>query len=73
MHLRHAVTHDFPACWFGVGRSTVTLAIGEVQPLLAGRGLTISPDPWWRSSRMSATGVRVLRPADAVVTPPHRK
>ncbi|WP_328946994.1 transposase family protein [Streptomyces sp. NBC_00250] len=42
MHLRHAVTHDVLACWFGVDRSTITRAIGEVRPLLAERGCTIS-------------------------------
>ncbi|MFE3390146.1 transposase family protein [Streptomyces anulatus] len=26
------------ACWFGVDRSTVTRAVGEVRPLLAERG-----------------------------------
>ncbi|MEE4423535.1 transposase family protein [Streptomyces bugieae] len=30
------------ACWFGVGRSTVTRAIGEVRPLLAQRGCTVA-------------------------------
>ncbi|MFE5908236.1 transposase family protein [Streptomyces wedmorensis] len=42
VHLRHAVTHDVPACWFGVDRSTIARAIGEVRPLLAERGCTIS-------------------------------
>jgi hypothetical protein len=36
VHLRHGVTHDVLACWFGVSRSTVTRAVGEVRPLLAG-------------------------------------
>ncbi|MFF4248956.1 transposase family protein [Streptomyces sp. NPDC001822] len=44
VHLRHGVTHDVLACWFGVDRSTVTRAIGEVRPLLAARGCTVSPD-----------------------------
>ncbi|MFF5287337.1 transposase family protein [Streptomyces sp. NPDC013171] len=43
IHLRHGVTHDLLACWFGVDRSTITRAIGEVRPLLAERGCTISP------------------------------
>ncbi|MFJ4771065.1 transposase family protein [Streptomyces uncialis] len=43
IHLRHGVTHDVLACWFGVDRSTITRAIGEVRPLLAERGCTISP------------------------------
>ncbi|MFD8229116.1 transposase family protein [Streptomyces massasporeus] len=42
VHLRHAATHDVLACWFGVDRSTITWAIGEVRPLLAERGCTIS-------------------------------
>ncbi|GAA3082289.1 transposase family protein [Streptomyces olivoverticillatus] len=41
VHLRHGVTHDVLACWFGVDRSTITRAIGEVRPLLAERGCTI--------------------------------
>ncbi|MEX5717936.1 helix-turn-helix domain-containing protein [Geodermatophilus maliterrae] len=41
VHLRHGVTHDVLACWFGVSRSTITRAIGEVRPLLAERGCTI--------------------------------
>ncbi|MFJ8364453.1 transposase family protein [Streptomyces sp. NPDC093984] len=43
VHLRHVVTHDVLACWFGVDRSTITRADGEVRPLLAERGCTISP------------------------------
>ncbi|MEV5177257.1 transposase family protein [Streptomyces flaveolus] len=43
VHLRHATTHDVLACWFGVDRSTITRAIGEVRPQLAERGCTISP------------------------------
>lgn len=43
IHLRHGVTHDLLACWFGMDRSTITRAIGEVRPLLAERGCTISP------------------------------
>ncbi|WP_329367936.1 transposase [Streptomyces sp. NBC_00669] len=44
VHLRHATTHDVLACWFGVDRSTITRAIGEVRPLLAERGCTVAPD-----------------------------
>ncbi|MFJ8450451.1 transposase family protein [[Kitasatospora] papulosa] len=43
VHLRHGATHDVLACWFGVDRSTITRAIGEMRPLLAERGCTISP------------------------------
>lgn len=42
VHLRHGATHDVLACWFGVARSTITPAIGEVRPLLATRGCTIA-------------------------------
>jgi hypothetical protein len=44
VHLRHGVTHDVLACWFGVDRSTITRAVGEVRPLLAERGCTVRPD-----------------------------
>lgn len=77
VHLRHGVTHDVLACWFGVDRSTVTRAIGEVRPLLAERGCTISPDVRLRTlaevvEHLGATGktgiidgteIRVRRPA----------
>ncbi|MGY0071986.1 transposase family protein (plasmid) [Streptomyces sp. QTS137] len=43
VHLRHGATHDVLACWFDVDRSTITHAIGEVRPLLAERGCTVSP------------------------------
>ncbi|MDX3434210.1 transposase [Streptomyces sp. ME01-18a] len=49
VHLRHGVTHDVLACWFGVERSTVTRAVGEVRPLLAERGCTVSPGVRLRS------------------------
>ncbi|MGW3622266.1 transposase family protein [Streptomyces sp. NPDC000880] len=42
VHLRHGATRDVLACWFGVDRSTITRAIGEVRPLLAIRGCTIT-------------------------------
>ncbi|MGY5060951.1 transposase family protein [Streptomyces sp. 900105755] len=44
VHLRHGTTHDVLACWFGVDRATITRAVGEVRPLLAERGCTVSPD-----------------------------
>ncbi|MFC9246594.1 transposase family protein [Streptomyces sp. NPDC057136] len=43
VNLRHGATHDVLACWFGVDRSTITRAIGEVRPLLAERGCTAAP------------------------------
>ncbi|MFD9330355.1 transposase family protein [Streptomyces sp. NPDC060065] len=77
VHLRHAVTHDVPACWFGVDRSTITRAITEVRPLLAERGCTISPDVRLRTLAevvddlgvtgqtgiIDGTEIRVRRPA----------
>lgn len=77
VHLRHGVTHDVLACWFGVDRSTITRAVGEVRPLLAERGCTVSPDVRLRSladvvDHLGASGttgivdgteIRVRRPA----------
>jgi hypothetical protein len=77
VHLRHGITHDVLACWFGVDRSTVTRAIGEVRPLLSERGCTISPGVRLRTladvvDYLGATGrtgivdgteIRVRRPA----------
>ncbi|MFD7702424.1 transposase family protein [Streptomyces caelestis] len=53
-HLRHGATHDVPACWSGVDRSTLTQVIGEVRPLLAERGCSVS------------AGVRLRPPAEVV-------
>ncbi|MFD8286216.1 transposase family protein [Streptomyces solisilvae] len=77
VHLRHGTTHDVLACWFGVDRSTITRAVGEVRPLLAERGCTIDPDVRLRTlaeviDHLGATGmtgiidgteIRVRRPA----------
>lgn len=77
VHLRHGATHDVLACWFGVDRSTITRAIGEVRPLLAQRGCTVTPDVRLRSlaeviEHLGASGqtgiidgteIRVRRPA----------
>jgi len=77
VHLRHGVTHDVLACWFGVSRSTITRAIGEVRPLLAERGCTVEDGirlhtladvvTHLGTSRqlglLDATEVRVRRPA----------
>ncbi|WP_405747319.1 transposase [Streptomyces sp. NBC_01525] len=54
VHLRHGATHDVLACWFGVDRSTITRAVGEVRPLLAERGCTV------------ATGHRLRTLADVI-------
>ncbi|WP_308190168.1 transposase family protein, partial [Streptomyces aculeolatus] len=77
VHLRHGVTHDVLACWFGVDRSTITRAVNEVRPLLAERGCTVSPDVRLRSLAevvdhlgvsgqtgiIDGTEIRVRRPA----------
>ncbi|MFJ3638110.1 transposase family protein, partial [Streptomyces sp. NPDC090112] len=77
VHLRHGVTHDVLACWFGADRSTITRAIREVRPLLAERGCTISPDGRLRTLAegvdhlgaggktgiIDGTEIRVRRPA----------
>ncbi|WP_454322846.1 transposase family protein [Streptomyces ambofaciens] len=77
VHLRHGATHDVLACWFGVDRSTITRAVGEVRPLLAERGCTVSPDVRLRSLAevidhlgssgttgiVDGTEIRVRRPA----------
>ncbi|MFE5829429.1 transposase family protein [Streptomyces sp. NPDC056488] len=54
VRLRHGATHDVPACWFSVDRSTVTRAIGEVRQLLVERGCTI------------AAGVRLRTPSTMI-------
>ncbi|WP_435864224.1 transposase family protein [Streptomyces mirabilis] len=75
--LRHGTTHDVLACWFGVDRSTITRAIGEVRPLLAQRGCTVAPDVRLctlaevveylgadgRTGIVDGTEIRVRRPA----------
>ncbi|XVV39310.1 transposase family protein [Streptomyces sp. CA-100214] len=77
VHLRHRVSDDVLACWFGVDRPTITRAIGEVRPLLAERGCTVSPDVRLRSLAdvvdhpgasgsagiIDGTEIRVRRPA----------
>ncbi|MFK0239187.1 transposase family protein [Streptomyces vinaceus] len=72
VHLRHGATHDVLACWFGVDRSTITRAIGEVRPLLAARGCTITAGVRLRTLARPSSGqtgiidgteIRVRRPA----------
>ncbi|MEB8343921.1 transposase family protein [Streptomyces endophyticus] len=77
VHLRHGVTHDVLACWFGVHRSTITRAIGEIRPLLAQCGCAVGSGIRLRtladvvdylsvsgqSAIIDATEIRVRRPA----------
>ncbi|MGW6016230.1 transposase family protein [Streptomyces sp. NPDC055210] len=44
VRLRHEATRDMLACWFGVDRSTITQAIGEVPSPLASQGCRVGPD-----------------------------
>ncbi|MER5981237.1 transposase family protein [Streptomyces sp. NPDC001857] len=48
VHLRTQLPHAALAERYGVGRSTVTEAIGEVRPLLADRGFAIPDQPGLR-------------------------
>ncbi|MFI0980826.1 transposase family protein [Streptomyces sp. NPDC021093] len=78
--LRHEVTHDVLACWFGVERSNITRAIGKIRPLPAQRGCTAGLDARLRTladvidhlgasgqgAIIEATEIRVRRPTQAV-------
>lgn len=74
--LRLGVPHEALAAAFGVDRSTVTRALGQVRPLLAGRGCAVATGVRLRTLadvfayaaaegvilRMDATEIRVRRP-----------
>ncbi|WP_285510002.1 transposase family protein [Actinokineospora sp. NBRC 105648] len=76
VHLRHGVTHDVLAAWFGVDRSTITRAVNEIRPILAERGCRVADGGRLRTSGevidhlgatssaaiLDATEVRVRRP-----------
>ncbi|MEU5057492.1 MULTISPECIES: transposase family protein [unclassified Streptomyces] len=55
VHPCHGATHDVLACWFGVDRSTITHAIGEVRPLLAARAAPSRPTSGCGRSPMSSS------------------
>lgn len=79
IHLRHDLPHSVLALLFGVDRSTVTRAIGEIRGLLAERGCAVPDRPGLRlrtltdvfayaqaegvELRLDATEVQVRRPA----------
>ncbi|MGW4696003.1 transposase family protein [Kitasatospora cineracea] len=77
VHLRHGITHAVLACWFGMDRSTVTRAVGEIRPLPAERGRRVPPGLRLRTladviAHLGTTGrtgitaaaeIRVRRPA----------
>ncbi|MFG1678224.1 transposase family protein [Micromonospora sp. NPDC049282] len=75
VHLRHGLTHDVIAAWFGVHRSTISRSIAEISPLLAERGCRVRDGVRLRTlsdvvahlghhpqALMDATEVRVRRP-----------
>ncbi|MFE6904817.1 transposase family protein, partial [Streptomyces sp. NPDC057717] len=78
IHLRHNLPHSLLGLLFGVDRSTITRAIGEVRTLLAERGCIISDSPGLRlrtladvfayaqaqgiKLRLDATEIQVRRP-----------
>ncbi|MFH8411287.1 transposase family protein [Streptomyces sp. NPDC018019] len=79
IHLRHDLPHSVLGVLFGVDRSTVTRAIGEIRRLLAARGFAVPDRPGLRlrtledafayaqaegvELRLDATEVQVRRPA----------
>lgn len=79
IHLRHDLPHAVLGVLFGVDRSTVTRAVGEIRRLLAERGFAVPDRPGLRlrtledvfayaqaegvELRLGATEVQVLRPA----------
>ncbi|MBL3671224.1 transposase [Streptomyces sp. M2CJ-2] len=54
VHLRHQLPHAALAELYGLERSTITRAIGEIRPLLAARGFAVPDRP----------GLRLHTPAD---------
>ncbi|WP_243704984.1 transposase family protein, partial [Micromonospora sp. KC723] len=77
VHLRHGLTHDVVAAWFGAHRSTITRSVAEVRPLLAERGCQVNDGVRLRTiadvvaylghhpkALMDATEVRVRRPVE---------
>ncbi|MFJ6686911.1 transposase family protein [Streptomyces werraensis] len=56
IHLRHDLPHSALGLLFGVDRSTVTRAIGEIRALLASRGCAVPDRP----------GLRLHTPADVL-------
>jgi DDE superfamily endonuclease/Helix-turn-helix of DDE superfamily endonuclease len=77
VQLRHGVTQDVLAAWFGVHRSTISRAVSEIRPLLAERGCAVEGGQRLRTladviaylgacpqtAIMDATEIRVRRPA----------
>ncbi|MER8062691.1 transposase family protein, partial [Streptomyces sp. NPDC094022] len=53
IHLRHDLPHSVLGLLFGVDRSTITRAIGEVRTLLAERGCAVPDRPGLRLRRLT--------------------
>ncbi|WP_228993429.1 transposase family protein [Streptomyces sp. DH8] len=82
IHLRHDLPHAALGLLFGVDRSTITRAIGEIRGLLAERGCAVPDRPGLQlrtladvfayaqaegiELRLDATEVQVRRPRPAV-------
>jgi hypothetical protein len=78
VHLRFQLPHEALAVLYGIGRSTITRAIGEIRPLLAARGFAVPGEPGARlrtladvfayaaargvTIRLDGTEVQVRRP-----------
>jgi hypothetical protein len=77
VYLRHGVTHDVLACWFGVSRSTITRAVASYAHCWGERGCTVEDGVRLHTGAdvvthlgasrqlglLDATEVRVRRPA----------
>jgi hypothetical protein len=57
------------ACWFGVSRSTITRAVGEVRPLLAARGCTVAGGIRLRTGPPFAPLIHVVQVVASVPLP----
>jgi Helix-turn-helix of DDE superfamily endonuclease len=52
--LRFQLPHQALAVLYGVDRATITRAIHEIRPLLAGRGFTVPGQPGLRLGSLAA-------------------
>ena len=52
-HLRFQLPHQALAALYGIGRSTITRAIGEIRPLLAARGFAVPGEPGVRLTTLA--------------------
>lgn len=68
IHLRHGLPHSVLALLFGVDRSTISRAVGEVRGLLANRGFAVPDRPGIRLRTL--TDVLAYAQAEGVVLRP---